>query len=40
MRYVGSIILGVVTDVEVDQSMEEDLLEGLCRVDRGMGWWK
>ena len=40
MGYVGSGILGVVTDVEVDQSIDEDIDEGVYGVDGGLGWWK
>ena len=40
MGYVGSVILGVVTDVEIDQSMDEGIDEGVYGVDGGLGWWK
>ena len=42
MRYVGSVIPVVVADVEVHQSMEEGMDEGLCCVDGDVGLrkWK
>ena len=38
MRYVGTVIPVVIFDVEFYQSMEEDINEGLCSADGGVGW--
>ena len=40
MRYVGSVIPVVITDVDVYHSMEEGIDKGLCVVDDRVGWWK
>ena len=38
VRYMGTVIPVVIVDVKFYQSMEEDINEGLCSVDGGVGW--